>query len=278
IFFRKNYREDFNHLGFLSSAIMLLAEGMISTSSVRKTGIDWPDVYIYLHEVGTYFNSVQDYTDMLGTDFRYMDSVLKSSQGENTFSLTQILFRPKSIGEITLRDRNPFSHPLINPNYLKHPDDVQALVEGIKFSLKLVENTTTFQRLNARHPPDIAFGCEEYEFRSDAYWECYIRTFSFTLYHPTGTCRMGKGPEDSGAVVDSKLRVLHTRGLRVADASIMPVIINGNTNAPTIMIGEKTADLIREYWSEQYLICPQAFDHIFNLKFTQDKCFYTKLT
>ncbi|CAG7666064.1 unnamed protein product [Allacma fusca] len=93
----------------------------------------------------------------------------------------------------------------------------------------------------------------------------------------TGSVIMGR-PDDPKTVVDSKLRVLHTRGLRVADASIMPVIVNGNTNAPAIMIGEKAADIIRQYWSEQYLVCPQLSTYAFQRKFTQNKCFYSTIS
>lgn len=84
-------------------------------------------------------------------------------------------------------------------------------------------------------------------FASEKYWECHIRTISMTIYHPVGTCKMG--PEwDREAVVDPRLRVYGVGGLRVIDASIMPTIPSGNTNAPAIMVGEKGADLVKEDW------------------------------
>ena len=86
--------------------------------------------------------------------------------------------------------------------------------------------------------------CSEHEFRSDAYWECFIRYNALTVYHPTSTCKMGS-VDDPSIVVDPELRVKGVKGLRVVDASVIPNIVSGNMNAPAIMIAEKAADLIR---------------------------------
>lgn len=91
--------------------------------------------------------------------------------------------------------------------------------------------------------------CAHLKFPSDDYWKCHARYYTMTIYHPTSTCKMGP-PEDIEAVVDSRLRVYGIEGLRVVDASIMPKIVSGNTNAPTIMIAEKAADMVKEDWAD----------------------------
>nr|CAH7751443.1 unnamed protein product [Callosobruchus chinensis] len=105
----------------------------------------------------------------------------------------------------------------------------------------------------SKHKPELIREalptCEQYPFDSDEYWKCAVRHLSGTLYHPVGTCKMGP-KDDPTAVVDSELRVKGVKGLRVADASIMPTVISGNTNAPTMMIGRKAGVMMTEYWSQ----------------------------
>lgn len=109
--------------------------------------------------------------------------------------------------------------------------------------------TKTMRKLRARPNPNIIPACAEFGIYSDDYWRCHARYYTMTIYHPSCTCRMG--PEDDPeAVVDSRLRVYGIHGLRVIDASIMPKIVSGNTNAPTIMIAEKGADMIKEDWRD----------------------------
>ncbi|KAK3857684.1 hypothetical protein Pcinc_036079 [Petrolisthes cinctipes] len=93
-------------------------------------------------------------------------------------------------------------------------------------------------------------GCDKIPYNSDAYWACFARSFASTNYHPVGTCKMGPNT-DPKAVVDHTLRVYGVSGLRVVDASIMPLVTTGNTNAPTIMIGEKAAHMIKRAWSRK---------------------------
>ncbi|XP_067676229.1 alcohol dehydrogenase [acceptor]-like [Haliotis asinina] len=165
------------------------------------------------------------------------------TSAEEGFTIFPTLLRPKSVGTIRLRSTNPFEYPVIEPNYLSHPDDMRVLLRGIRVVQKLHE-TKAFKEIGAKLNDKRFPTCNTMKYDSDAYWECYIRAVATTLYHPTTTCKMGK-PSDPTTVVDPQLRVKGIAGLRVADASIMPDVVSGNTNAPSIMIGEKAADMIK---------------------------------
>ncbi|ODM99740.1 Glucose dehydrogenase [FAD, quinone] [Orchesella cincta] len=240
------------------------AQAFFSSSLVNQTGVDWPDLQLYMFGSGHHETVVEDFARIQGFNATVLDQILSPVVGRDGFYIVVTLVRPHGRGEILIRDRNPFSHPLINPRYLEHPKDMKILIEGMKLAVKLVE-TTPFQKLGARHHKVPFKQCDHHEWKSDGYWECFIRHFAFSLYHPTSTCSMGK-------VVDSRLRVIGVNGLRVADASIMPIIVNANTNTPTVMIAEKAADFIREYWTAQYQVSEKE---LFYTKKNEEHCFYT---
>lgn len=143
--------------------------------------------------------------------------------------------RPYSHGEVTLASANPLDRPIINPNYLSAPEDMRVAVAGVRWNLDILRGRAFDSvRANATLPQTLP--------DTDADLETHIRGDGTTIWHVSGTCKMGR---DSAAVVDAELRVRGLYGLRVVDASIMPQVVSANTNAAVIMIAEKASDMIR---------------------------------
>ncbi|CAG9830996.1 unnamed protein product [Diabrotica balteata] len=206
----------------------------------------WPDIQFHMAPASINSDAGAKVRKVLGLTDELYNTVYKPIANKDVYTLMPLLLRPRSRGWVRLRNKNPFSPPLINANYFDHPLDILTLVEGAKIAINISE-TQAFKKFGSRLH-NIPFpNCRQFEFTSDKYWECHIRTISMTIYHPVGTCKMGP-TWDTEAVVDPRLRVYGVGGLRVIDASIMPTIPSGNTNAPTIMVGEKGADLIKEDW------------------------------
>jgi choline dehydrogenase-like flavoprotein len=145
--------------------------------------------------------------------------------------------RPKSIGEVTLKSADPAVPPVINPNFCGDPEgyDWKLSIEGFKWGRKILRSESFAPLIKHEYLPDPSVA-------SEAQIRDYIKQWSKTDYHPVGSCTMGS---DEMAVVDNQLRVRGVEGLRVIDASIMPTLISGNTQAPSIMIGEKGAAIVR---------------------------------
>ena len=150
------------------------------------------------------------------------------------YALHACVLRPKSRGRVTLRSADPTDDPLIDPDFLSHPDDLPLMVKGVR-AARAVLAAPAFDPFRGEEIfPGNAV-------QSDADIADFVRRKAESIYHPVGTCKMGR---DDMAVVDDMLRVHGVAGLRVVDASIMPTLVGGNTSAPTVMIGEKAADLI----------------------------------
>lgn len=150
------------------------------------------------------------------------------------FTASVCNLRPKSRGRVDIRSANPDDAPLIDPNYLSHPDDLKVAADAIRMTRSIVASPALQVFSPEEYLPGKALQTEQELYEAAA-------RIGTTIFHPVGTCRMG---QDSDAVVDAQLRVHGVSGLRVADASIMPRIVSGNTCSPTLMIGEKAAQLI----------------------------------
>ena len=174
----------------------------------------------------------------------YFVIVLAFDHGQDMFmkhgmSAHSVLLHPKSRGTVKLASNNFKDDPLLDFNYLSHPDDLKAITEGCR-RIDAVFDTPT---MRARVKKKLVTG----NLRTEEDWVAMVRRQSGTVYHPVGTCKMGVAA-DPLAVVDARLKVHGMENLRIVDSSIMPTICGGNTMAPTIMIGEKGADMIKQDW------------------------------
>lgn len=171
------------------------------------------------------------------------------------YSCHVCLLRPLSRGSVTLASSDPLAAPVIDPNFLAERDDVDRMVRGFKLVRKILAQPALANQGGQESAASASA-------QTDSQIEQFIRSHADTIYHPVGTCRMGNGPLD---VVDAELRVHGMQGLRVVDASIMPRIVGGNTNAPTIMLAEKAAEMVKQ--DQNSAAAPiyeqkQAFSHV----------------
>ena len=164
------------------------------------------------------------------------DSVGKGVHEFSAFTASVCQLRPESRGHIRLKSPDPREYPEIHPNYLATETDRRTIVEGVKIARGIAEMEPLASMISSEHQPGPGI-------RDDGEILEWVRNTAVTIFHPTGTCRMGQGDD---AVVDERLQVRNIGGLRVADCSIMPEIVSGNTNAPAIMIGEKASRMVLE--------------------------------
>lgn len=205
----------------------------------------WPDMELLF--IGGGLNS----DPLLPRNFGFDEQIYADTYGplgkNEVFMVFPMLMRPKSKGRVMLQSRHPKVHPTLIPNYFEYKEDLQKIVEGIKVAINIARQPA-MRKLGTKFYDVPIEDCLKYgPFGSDEYFACQAQMFTFTIYHQSGTCKMG--PEkDPSSVVDSRLRVHGVAKLRVIDASIMPEIVSSHTNAPVYMISEKGADMIKQDW------------------------------
>lgn len=204
----------------------------------NQTGI-YPDIQaVGLHGIEGFFKNEGYNSEITGHILR------SAANATDTFMFLVTLIRPLSRGSVELLSNDPLVYPRIKMNYFDNQQDLDTLIKGIRFMQNFTA-TNAFKRYHIEEMMVSIPNCGRYG--SDAYWSCYIRHMVQSTFHPVGTVKMGPDT-DPMAVLDYRLRYKGFQGLRVVDASIMPMITSGNTNAPTIMIGEKASDFIKEDW------------------------------
>ncbi|KAI1307963.1 Glucose dehydrogenase -like protein [Halotydeus destructor] len=211
---------------------------------------DWPDLQLqFISGTPTSGNHEQAKRAMGFTEL-FWNQVMAPYKNYDTFSIYPILMRPASRGYVKLRSRNPFDPPVINPRYLTDEQDILTLVDGMKFAMKM-GNLPVYKQFGAKMYQTLYPGCEKYPLYGDEYLTCMLRSFTQTIYHPAGTCKMGAG-WDPSSVVTPDLKVKGVTGLRVVDASIFPQMLTGNTNAGVIAIAERAADIVKGHVEVPY--------------------------
>ncbi len=202
---------------FSRTGPLTLAASQVCIFTQSRPGLERPDIQFHMQPL----------------------SADKPAEGVHPFSAftsSVCQLRPHSRGYVRITSPDPMKYPSIQPNYLSAEEDCRVVVDAIKVARKIAAAQPLAEVITEEYVPGKEFASDEELLEA-------ARQYSQTIYHPAGTCKMGS---DDMAVVDARLRVHGLQGLRVVDASIMPVITSGNTNAPTIMIAEKAADMIRE--------------------------------
>ena len=202
---------------FTRGGPMSMGASQVCIFARSRPGLDTPDIQYHFQPLSA---------DKPGIEMHPFPGI--------TLSVCQL--RPESKGRIQIKSPDPRAYPAIHPNYLATPTDQRTVVDSLKFTRRLVDTTALKPYVVREHLPGSGIETDE-ELLDSA------RNIAHTIYHPTSTCKMGS---DAMSVVDERLRVHGIVGLRVVDASIMPAIVSGNTNAPTIMIAEKASDMIIE--------------------------------
>lgn len=242
--------QHFDKIQYLFDRTGSLAENsIVSVQAYYSRNAIYPEFQSHLRVIPTNTSQLL-IRNLISSVMRYKDpfleAVVRLNKKHTLFEFGVTVLHPYSKGKILLASKNPKDHPLIYANYFKDPRDLKNTVIAIKILTQIVN--TEYFKSKAATLGSVWPECDKFKMDSDAYWECICLNTGTTVYHPVGTAKMGRDYKTS--VVDSRLRVHGVMALRVIDASIMPTITSGNTNAPVTMIGERGADLVKEHYSK----------------------------
>ncbi|XP_076624491.1 glucose dehydrogenase [FAD, quinone] [Colletes latitarsis] len=238
----------YNYLVHNKGLLATFPFDLLGFVNVHEPTSKYPDIQFHISSFSQ-FDFVMASTLLKSFNFQdeIIQYVMKTITDTSLLTFSTVLLNPESRGSLELRSRNPTDPVKIYANYLTEEKDLRTLIKSVDVVKSLLKTEALKKHKAELRPVDIS-GCRHTKPDSMEYWECNIRHMSATLFHPVGTAKMGPNG-DPTAVVDSRLRVHGVKGLRVIDASIMPTIVSGNTNAATMMIAEKGADMVKEDWS-----------------------------
>ncbi|XP_055384809.1 glucose dehydrogenase [FAD, quinone]-like [Condylostylus longicornis] len=235
--------------GVLTGKSTLLSQvglaGLCGFINTKSQNGPYPDIeYHYFLFAKQDELGIRTLFNIIGYKDEIINSVVEENKEGEILIVWAVLLNPESRGKVVITSPEYTDKPKIYANYFDKNSDLETIINGIKFQTKFL-NTKSFKNNEAELIKINLPECDKYDFQSDKYWKCYVKQMSSTVYHPVGTAKMGP-KEDKKAVVDPELKVHGVDGLRVCDASIMPFVVSANTNAATIMIGEKCSDFIKK--------------------------------
>ncbi|XP_020812194.1 glucose dehydrogenase [FAD, quinone] [Drosophila serrata] len=207
-------------------------------------------------------DSLEILTRGLSFQEQYVEHLQDYLRDSHLLCVFVLLSHPLAKGELRLRSTDPKEAPILTSNYLTEEEDVATLLRGIAY-MESLEQTKAFQE----HRAELAYipieECDKVKnYRSKEYWHCFAKYFTVTCYHQSGTVKMGSRDDPEACVSPSGLKIHGLSNLRVADASIMPAVVSANTNAATVMIGERLADFIRKEYENLEKVPPLAPSHM----------------
>lgn len=246
---KKSIKEYLNGYGILTHTGNGQGIGFIKVNPTNCPNPDCPDSEL-LVAVAPNFNQFSKENERFTEETA--EAVWANVKVYSNVLVRIVVSHPRSRGSIRLKSSDPFVYPLINPNCLSDPEDVDVntMYLSIQHVLKLLK-TRAFKERNAKWAEIRLPACKEYEFMSKEFWYCTIRQISKNANHPIATCKMGSNPSE-GDVVDAKLKVYGVRNLRVCDASVLPFQFSDHPAVDVMMLGEKFADILKVEYLPNY--------------------------